>query len=497
MARTPKRAKDPALGGGSVGKPPELKQSQVFDDIGSYGLRAYSGYVREEILPQLLGREAQRAYREMLDNSSVIGAINFAITQAMRRATWRVVPPSDKPEAKELAEFVESMMDDMSHTWDDFITESLTMLGYGFAAHEIVYKRRTGISFSDKRPTSKYDDGRIAWRRLPGRGQDTVIKWFFDANGSALGLTQQPYSGPLVDLPIEKLLLFRTSALKNNPEGRSILRNSYRAYYFVKRLEELEAISVERFNGFPVISLPSNVIDAALATSNGTPSNPQAAAAYAAYKKIVTNIRVDEQMGLILPSDVYRDEQGKPSAVRMYELKFLTPEHAATGKTDTDKIIARYKVDMLMTVLADFIQMGHEIRGTNNLAVTKVDMFYQAIEGWLNNHVAVLNRYGLPRLWRLNGFDPALMPQFKPEMPQRLDLDSLGAYLANLSAAGVPLFPDEELQKFLRGAGGMPEETTPEALKAAADTLAASLKPKGPLDIKSGKKKSKAVSDQS
>src|SRR6185437_2004139 len=112
--------------------------------------------------------------------------------------------------------------------------------------------------------TSKFTDGKIGWRRLPGRGQDTIIKWFFDENGQVHGLTQQPYSGPLIDLPVEKFLLFRAGNLKNNPEGRSILRNSYRAYYFIKRLEELEAIGVERLNGFPLIYVPSELIEKAL-----------------------------------------------------------------------------------------------------------------------------------------------------------------------------------------------------------------------------------------
>src|SRR6516165_6861074 len=100
----------------ATGEPPKLPRGSMLIDVGSTGLRAYSGYVREEILTQLLGREAQRAYREMLDNSSVVGSIMFAITQAMRRVTWRVEPPNDSAKAKEMAEFVESLMEDMSHT---------------------------------------------------------------------------------------------------------------------------------------------------------------------------------------------------------------------------------------------------------------------------------------------------------------------------------------------------------------------------------------------
>lgn len=464
----PRRTKDPMLGGGAVGKPPELARSQIFDDIGSYGLRAYSGYVRDEFLPQLSGRQAQRVYREMLDNSAVVGAIIFAITQAMRKVTWRVEPASDKPEAKQAAEFVQSLMDDMSGTWEDFISECLSMLGYGFAVHEIIYKRRRGRQ-SPARPSSKYDDGKIGWRRLPIRGQDTIIKWFFDPNGQVQGVTQQPWAGPMIDIPIEKFLLFRPAQHKGSPEGRSVLRNAYRSYYFIKRLEELEAISIERLNGFPVMYVPSALIEKA----NANPPDPQSAAAYAGYKKIATNIRVDEQMGLVIPSDVWQSTDGKPTGTRMYELEFLTPQHGAGKSADTDKVITRYKIDVMTTVLADFIQMGHEVRGTNNLAVTKVDMFYQAIEGWLGGQAAVINRYGLPRLWALNGDDIDLMPQLVPDLAQRLDLDSLGTYIANLSGASA-FFADEPARDFLRDAGGLPKETD-EARQAALAVVEAAV----------------------
>lgn len=464
-------AQDPLSDGSGWGSVPELTAGMSFRDYGSYGLRQYGGWVREEYLPQLVGRVGAGVYREMLDGSAVIGAMIFAITQSMRKVNWRVQAPSDKAETKAEAEFAESLMGDMSHTWEDFVAEALSMLGYGYAPCEIVYKRRLGRR-PDSRPgprpkqeraSSNFDDGRIGWRRLPLRGQDTIIKWFFDENGQVKGLTQQPWIGQLIDIPVEKLLLFRPIAHKNNPEGRSVLRNAYRSWFFTKRLEEQEAILIERLNGFPVMYVPSKLMDEAQGTG------PQAAVAQnalAQYKKIVTNVRVDEQMGAVLPSDVYVGNDGKPTSVRMYEFQLVTPQHAGRSTADTDKTIARHKIDMLITLLCDFIMLGHEVRGTNNLAVTKVDMFYAAIEGWLNAIAAVLNRYGLPRLWQMNRLDPDLMPEFVPDMSQRLDLDSLGAYVANLSSAGMPLFPDEELQSFLRDAGGLPEITAPEAMAA-------------------------------
>jgi hypothetical protein len=133
---------------------------------------------------------------------------------------------------------------------------------------------------------------------------------------------------------------------------------------------------------------------------------------------------VDEQMGILLPSDTWVDADGKPSAAKQFELKLLTPE-GGKGQVDVDKTIARHKIDMMLTLLCDFLSLGHEVRGTNNLAVVKVDMFYSGVEGWLDNISEVLNRYALPRIWELNNISPDLMPQFKPDMPQRLDLDGL------------------------------------------------------------------------
>ena len=477
-------AQNPITDGSGWAGVPELTSGMRFQDYGSYGLRQYSGWVREEYLSDLVGRNGARAYREMLDGSAVIGGMIFAITQAMRKVAWRVEPAGSdglkngekvKAGAQKEAEFVEQLMEDMSHTWEDFIIDALSMLGYGYAPHEIVYKRRLGRrpdSMPGPRPSvrrasSKFDDGRIGWKRLPIRGQDTVIKWFFDPNGQIRGMTQQPWVGQLIDIPIEKMLLFRPTQHKNNPEGRSVLRNAYRSWYFTKRLEEQEAIKIERLNGFPIISVPTKLIDDAAGTG---PNSAAAQSALQAYKKIATNIRIDEQMGAILPSDVYPNADGKLSSQRMYSLEFAAPGHSTDGKIN--EAISRHKTDMMLTLLCDFIMLGHEVRGTNNLAVTKVDMFYSAVEGWLNVLASVINRHGLTRIWRLNGLDEELMPEIKPDLSQRLDLDSLGNYVANMTAAGVSL-SDTDTQIFLREAGGMPasEEAVNEAMNAAKQLL--------------------------
>lgn len=442
--------KDPNMGGGSYGAVPVFDAGMKFADLGSTGLRAFSGWVREEFLPQLVGRQAARVYREMTDNSPTIGAILFAITGVMRKVEWRTQPVDDTPQAQEMADFAESLRFDMSHSWEDFVTEWLSMLSYGYAPHEIVYKKRQGYQKSGSAtPKSKFDDGRIGWRRIPIRAQDTVLKWFFGINGEILGLTQQPWVGPLTDIPIEKMLLFRASQHKNNPEGRSLLRNAYLPYYYVKRLQEQEAILFERLSGLPVMTVPNALLEAA-ASGDG-----QAISALNAYKKLVSNVRIDEQMGVLIPSDTYQTATGA-SSIPMYNFKLETP-NSGRSNLDANTPITRYKNDIMTSVLADFLEMGHTSRGAQNLAETKVDMFMASVEGWLNSGAAVLNRHGLPRLWDLNGFDPALMPEYVPDLAQRTDLDGLSNFVLRLSQAGMPLFPDPDLEGYLRDTAGLPD----------------------------------------
>lgn len=445
---------------GGVGPTPEMASGMTFKEVGNSGLRAFSGYVREEFLYQLQGRQGATIYREMADNSPIIGAVVFAIQATMRKVRWRTNPAADTPAAQEMADFAESLRQDMSHTWEDSVMEDLSMLIYGYAPKEIVYKRRLGPSPGGDRASSQFDDGRIGWRRLPLRGQDTVIRWFFSPNGEVLGVTQQPWVGPLIDIPIEKLLLFRPTHAKGNPEGRSVIRNCYRSYWITKRIEEQEAILFERMNGIPVIKVPQALMEAAKTDSASR-------AAIETLKQMAVNLRIDEQMGVLLPSDPFMGATG-PSSIPQYSLELVAPGGAGgRAPVTANDVLQRHATNMLMSVLADFVMLGHSQRGTQALGVSKIDMFFQAIEGYLNSIAAIYNRHGLRRIWDLNGLDPDLMPEYEPDLAQRVDLDVLGNFILRLAGSGMAMFPNHDLEAALLDAGGLPDIEDPDALSAA------------------------------
>ncbi|MBR0287876.1 MAG: hypothetical protein IJQ82_02745, partial [Selenomonadaceae bacterium] len=220
-----------------------------------------------------------------------IGAVLFAIKMLIRQASWSVQPAGNEKIDVEAAEFVESCLHDMQLTWTDTISEILSFLTYGWSLHEIVYKRRMGHK-KDPRLESKFADGLIGWQKLPIRAQESLFEWEFDDNDNLTGFIQMPApTYETIRIPAEKFLLFRTESRKENPEGRSILRNSYRAWFFKKKIQELEGIGIERdLAGFPVLQAPEGVDiwndQSLVATTND----------------FVKNIRRDAMEGLTLPA---------------------------------------------------------------------------------------------------------------------------------------------------------------------------------------------------
>lgn len=419
-----------------------------FRQVGVSGLKRFSGFIYDEFLRELTGWQGVAVYKEMSRNDAMVGACLYAIKMLCRKAKWFVNPSSGKPQGKQAAEFLETCMNDMSETWIDVVNEALSMLEYGFAPCEIVYKRRCGDVF-DPSMRSKYADGRIGWRSMGLRSQDTIYRWQFDDHGGIQGLEQiAPPHYYRVVIPVEKMLLFRTRADLNNPEGISILRTAYRSWYNKKNIENIEAIGVERdLAGLPVAMVPPELL-----SQNASPDQKQL---LAAIQNIIVNIRRNEQEGVIFPLNY--DQNGN----ERYQLKLMSS--GGNRQFDTNAIINRYDSRIAMTMLADFIMMGHDKVGSFAMVSTKTNLFSTAIGGFLDIVASVINRYAVPRLFAMNDFVLSDYPQVAHGDIGSQDLDALGTFLLKLSQSGMPLFPNNELQRHLLGLAGCPTaEAAPE-----------------------------------
>ena len=416
-----------------------------------YGSAGSGSIFMEEFLPELRGIRGIHAFTEMADNDAIVGAILFAIEMLMRKCDFHVDPGGDSAKDKEAAEFVESCMNDMERTWADTLSEILSFLPYGWSYHEIVYKRRVGKN-SSPITNSKYADGLIGWRKLPIRAQDTLYGWEYkDGTDDLIGMTQQPPPDfEKVTIPIEKALHFRTRSKKDNPEGRSILRTAYRAYYFKKRLEEIEGYGMERdLAGFPVLYAPEEL-------DIWNKDDPEMVSTLAYAEAIVSSIRRDALEGVVLPGG--KDGTG-------WKLELL----ASSGKRqfDTNSIIDRYDKRIATSVLADFVMLGQQQVGSFALADSKTKIFALAIGTYLDVICEVFNNQAIPRLIDLNGEHFKGITDY-PKMVhgdiEETDIEQFSNYLEKMIGIGV-IVPDEELEEHVRRVGNLPEKTETAAPK--------------------------------
>ena len=409
-------------------------------EIGRVGQRRYGGIFYEEFLSELRGRKGAEVFTEMSNNDETIGAILFAIEMLVRQASWNVEPGGSTAKDREAAEFVKSCMDDMQQTWIDTISEILSFLTYGWSFHEIVYKRRMGRT-KDNRTSSKYDDGLIGWMKLPIRSQETLYQWEYDDQDNLIGMTQMPPPDfGLITIPMNKAMLFRTRSRKDNPEGRSILRTAYRSWYFKRRIQEIEGIGIERdLAGLPVITTPEGM-------DIWDKDDEDMNAIRTGLETMVKNIRRDSTEGLVLP----------------FGYTFELTSTGGSRQFDTNSIIARYDTKISQTVLADFIQLGHESVGSFALSSDKTNLFSMAICAFLDIICQTFNSQGIPALIDINGDHFAGVTDY-PRLThgdiEDVDLATVATFIKDMTSIGV-IIPDESLEDYVRQLGKLPKRTT-------------------------------------
>lgn len=408
----------------------------MFGEIGRIGQNRWGGRMHEEFHKDLQGPKGVETYREMSENDAVIGGTLFSIESLIRQARWSVRAGGSTEMDAQCAAFVESCFHDMQEPWPDTLSEALSFLVFGWCYLEIVYKRRMGRS-RDPALKSKYNDGLIGWRKLPIRAQETLARWEYDAHDNLVGMVQMlspEYKEVLI--PIEKAIHLRTKSRKGNPEGRSILRNAYRSWYFKRRIQEIEGIGVERdLAGLPVLIAPEGmpIWDA---------SDPEMADVFARAEAIVRNIRRDSAEGIVLPAD--------------WKLELLST--GGKRQFDTGAIIERYDARIAMCALADFILLGHQQVGSFALSSDKTELFSMALGAYLDLICEAFNDQAIPRLVQLNEeafrgiTDYPKLVHGDVETP---DLDKLGGFVRDMTGCGA-ITPDEDLEVYLREAAGLP-----------------------------------------
>lgn len=404
-------------------------------EMGSVGLRQHSGSIVEENRPELRFPQACRTFRTMAQDATIKAAISL-VEMMISRVEWTVdlgVEPDAAMKAR--GKFLEEVMHDMEHSFEDFIREVTSMYTYGFCVNEKVYRRRTYEA------GSSYNDNKIGIKKLPVRSQDTISRWVFSDDGRDLIGLEQNLAGVqggdryanivslssdgIIQIPRKKFMLFRVDAKRDNPEGNSPLRGCYNAWLFRRQIEEQEAIGVTRdMNGMPTLYLPPRYM------SEDASESEKAIFEY--YKNVIRNIQMNEQSGLILPQ-AFDPESRQPL------FKFELTSTQGGKMYDTDVIIKRWDNKILMVLFADMLKMGQDQVGSYSLAGAKTNIMAMAIEARLKEIQDTLNNDLVPQLFALNGeiLTNKELPKFCYGDLDEVDLDEFSKAIQRMGSVGA------------------------------------------------------------
>lgn len=171
--------------------------------------------------------------------------------------------------------------------------------------------------------------------------------------------------------------------------------------------------------------------------------DPDMVAIRAGMEAIVKNVRRDSTEGLALPNG--------------WQFQLLST--GGRRQFDTNAIIERYDTRMAMTVLADFIFLGHQSVGSFALSSDKTELFSMAIGAYLDIICEVFNNQAIPRLINLNGdhFNGITdYPRMEHGDIEDEDIEKLANYIKEMTGVGI-LTPDSQLEDYVREAAHLPE----------------------------------------
>ena len=441
-------------------------------EMGSLGLRTFSGVTQDELKAELNWPRSINTFRDMSYHSAVNAPLTL-FENIISKATWTYKPPADATEEeKEQAKIINQMMQDMEQPWSEFIRDVLSSNVFGFSVHEKVFRKRY------KANGSLYDDGVIGWKKLPIRVQESISKFIFSEDGNEIIGVQQNLSAindiynrfskrsKLINIPRSKFLLFRTGKHRGDPFGKSPLRDAYLAWRFLGALEELEATGVAKdLNGLPVLMLPAQYLAA------DAPPEVQAIRQY--YEGVMRNLQMNEQSAVILPQ-VIDPESKQP----MFKLDLLSVD----GKKNFDisKIKEYYKTLIFVSLFADILIQGTTSTGSFALGTIKNSLSGAYAERLISSIAEVLQNDLIKMTYQLNGWDESRMGTFDFDGIEPADLDTFSSAIMRMGASGYVPKTLEVINAVLSNLGidPLPEDTVledilPESKSRSGDGAAA------------------------
>lgn len=389
---------------------------------GSSGTQIYSGYINEDYLSTLLGRQRADMVDKMSRTDAQLLMCTSAVKNVIQAAVWEVERAEDTPEAQLHKDLIDHILDDMYKSKSKFIEEALTFVEHGHSVFEMVDK----IVLGDPR-FGNY----VGIKNLGYRSQRTIERWNVDhETEDLLSVTQYAYGdlSRTVDMDAKFLLLFNMRAIGSNFEGIGFFRNVYGNFMRKDLYLKLNGIGIEKF------AIPTPIAKC--------PVGKQNSEAKTALEQALEIYTTHQANYLIIPKD--------------YELDLRTNTY------DPEKVEASIDSEderMVRAFCANFLNLGQGGSGgayalSNDLS----DFFLAGIKSIAHIIRDGINNKLIPRYIKLN-----FGPQKKyPKMAVSGIDDKAGKEFADmlkLFVDGKIIVPDDPLETNIRKRTGLPAKS--------------------------------------
>lgn len=411
---------------------PGTKRVAPTKEAGTSGIAVTGGFVEDnEKNPKLSSAsERFRTASDILANISIVAASLRYFLNLLSHPRWFARPADDSPEAKELAEFVEEVMDSLDISWTRVIRRAGMYKFHGFGIHEW-----TAI----KRP-----DGKIGFASVDHRPQATIERWEVDDTGRVIGVWQRsPKTGEELPIPRWKFIYLLDDTLTDSPEGMGWFRHLVEPAERLKQYLNLEKLGFERdLSGIPVGKAPITAINRAVRA--GSLSKEEGETLLNGIKDMVKMQVKQKDTGLVLDSQPYETQTSDGSAissVAQWGIELLTGDPGSIK--ELGEAIERLNREMARVIGTENIFTGSEGFGSMALSKDKSSNLYLHVSSTLDEMVEQFTLDLIKPLWALNGFDAKLMPKLSHEEVAFKDVEQIAVVLKDLATAGAVLAPDD------------------------------------------------------
>lgn len=403
-------------------------------EIGTSGTEIYSGYLNEEYLRELQGKDwADKIDQMRRSDGNVIMTLR-ALKLPLKSSNWFIQAKDDSEMAKMQKRLVEkAVFEDTGRSFTKTLGEILTMIDFGYSLFDITFRPK--IHDNELGPYNTL-------KSISFRSQRTIERWNLDDQGNLISVTQMAFGdlGVNAELDPKYLLHFSPDQEGDNFEGISVLRGMYGSWLRKNHYLKLQAAGIEKYAiPTPILKVPS-----------GKENSPELAAAIKALKCYTSG----QANYLTLP-----DGWG-------FEIKSV--------QFDSDKIRADINAEnqeMVNSILANFLLLGQSGNtGTYALGGTLSDFFGQTLQ-YLADHISeqFAEKIFKPII-KMNFGDVPCMVELRCDNLQDKADKAWADTIKTLKDGGL-ISGDIELEKYIRERYKLPVKAEVETTPAGQESL--------------------------